>query len=248
MTNRPWQQVVERWAHVAVDYLREYFADRGGPVILAQIENAYPLPFGDQDYVNWCGELAARLGVRIPWMMAGDTAAPGTILACIGCNCYDDGFVARHRTAQSAYPLVWAEDWSWYQVWGQAPGRRSASDQAYVLALWLAAGGAYHSFYMFYGGNSFGNTQASGLPMMYTNDALLHSNTLPNEPKFSHLAALLSTIIGYAPRLLAQSAPEPQALLYWCVWHARPQRGPCWVYGLPGAWYAHGASSSCAGV
>ena len=41
-----------------VESVRDFFADRGGPIALAQVENEYN--GGDSSYVAWCGELAAN--------------------------------------------------------------------------------------------------------------------------------------------------------------------------------------------
>ena len=42
------------------------------------------------------------------------------------------------------------------------------------VAQFIAYGGSYHSYYMWYGGNNFGSFAASGVTTMYANDVILH--------------------------------------------------------------------------
>ena len=54
--------------NATVKHMRDLglFADSGGPIALAQVENELG---GGGDYVQWCGNLAAAQGLPIPWLM-----------------------------------------------------------------------------------------------------------------------------------------------------------------------------------
>ena len=64
---------------------RAYFADRGGPIVLAQVENE--LHTNQQDYVDFCGQLAEETGTKIPWEMCNGNSAAVSVchqgLACL---------------------------------------------------------------------------------------------------------------------------------------------------------------------
>ena len=64
-----------------VQQVRDFFADRGGPIVLAQVENE--LNARQQQYINWCGELAAKMDVNVRLLSAA--AMTCTLLfACAG--------------------------------------------------------------------------------------------------------------------------------------------------------------------
>ncbi len=63
-SNQPWQDYMQFFVIVIADLMKPYLARVGGPIIMAQIENEY---HGDQNYVNWCGDLAMALDLDIPW-------------------------------------------------------------------------------------------------------------------------------------------------------------------------------------
>ncbi len=65
--------------------LRPFFADRGGPIVLAQVENE--LHTSDQNYVDFCGQLTIETGVPIPWEMCNGNSANVTINSCNSGDC-----------------------------------------------------------------------------------------------------------------------------------------------------------------
>ena len=64
--NDIWKSEVGQWMKVLTDYTRDFFADRGGPIIFSQIENE--LWNGDKEYITWCGEFAESLDLHVPCM------------------------------------------------------------------------------------------------------------------------------------------------------------------------------------
>lgn len=67
----------ENWmTTVLLNVTREFryaFADRGGPIVLAQVENE--LHTNEQDYVDFCGQLVEETGTAIPWEMCNGNSA-----------------------------------------------------------------------------------------------------------------------------------------------------------------------------
>jgi hypothetical protein len=61
---------------------------------------------------------------------------------------------------------------------------------AFNVAQWMAKGGSHHNYYMYYGGNHIESWAASSITNRYGDGSNLHSDTLSNEPKRSHLAAM----------------------------------------------------------
>ena len=189
-----------------MNYVSPYLAKNGGPIILAQIENEYVQ--NDMDYVNWCGSLVSNelSSTEIPWIMCNGHSANTTIETCNSCNCLDDGWIDQHRKNFPDQPLMFTENEGGGQRWGNALGRRIASDIAYSVAEWFAAGGAYHSYYMWYGGSNYERSGSLRITTMYQDDACLHSDGTPNEPKYTQLSRLQHLIANHAEIMLSQDA------------------------------------------
>lgn len=75
--NEAWMREMKAWMQYVVEYVDEYFAKNGGPIILTQIENEYNIR--DQKYVQWCGELTKELQTGTPWVMCNGESASETI-------------------------------------------------------------------------------------------------------------------------------------------------------------------------
>ena len=134
------------------------FADAGGPIALAQVENE--LNTGDAAYVEWCGALAAAQGaLGVPWLMCNGRSADNTINTCNGGDC--QGFIEAHGQNGRVLvdqPAAWTEKWSpWYQQWSDGSGDLPAYDggnegearnQIFIVAKWFARGGSHVNWYM----------------------------------------------------------------------------------------------------
>uniref|UniRef100_K3WAE7 Beta-galactosidase n=1 Tax=Globisporangium ultimum (strain ATCC 200006 / CBS 805.95 / DAOM BR144) TaxID=431595 RepID=K3WAE7_GLOUD len=169
--NGPWKAEMERFVRKMVDIARPFMASKGGPIILAQIENEFTMD--DPEYIEWCGKLVNDLDTSIPWVMCNGKSAPNTILACNANDCID---FARNQTRdRPAEPLIWTENEGWYQKWAEEkpsnaitppPDQRSASDVSYAVARWFAVGGAAQNYYMYHGGNNYGRSASAGVTTM----------------------------------------------------------------------------------
>ena len=63
---QPYQDVCTEWMHSHIEYVRPFFAENGGPIIMTQMENELSGP-SDTPYVQWLGELATELKTGLPW-------------------------------------------------------------------------------------------------------------------------------------------------------------------------------------
>jgi hypothetical protein len=150
---------MSRWVSQVVNQTRDLFADRGGPIILGQIENE--LGSGDVEYTQWAGDLAQSLDVDIVWGMCNGETATNTVNTCNGNDCTQ--FLEKHGQNGRVLidqPAIWTENEEWYLLWGDnsvvAPDidsyfHRSAEDQAYSISRWFARGGSMMNYYMYFG-------------------------------------------------------------------------------------------------
>ena len=213
-SNDPWKSIMKEFMVNLLSHIEPYLAKNGGPVILSQIENEYHT--NDQNYVQWCGDLVSNdlSQFDLVWLMCNGYAANSTIETCNSCNCLDDGWIDQHRRTIFNQPAMFTENEGWYQSWGKALSVRSTSDIAYAVAGWFAGGGAYHSYYMWHGGNNYEHTAGSGIATMYADDVCLHSDGTPNEPKYTQLSRLQHLIANYSQILLSQDGNKT-LLPYW---------------------------------
>ena len=94
-------------------------------------------------------------------MMCGfvSLVAPDALHTGNGCP-HDQGPASAHVVvppAPGADPAWYTEDELWYDAWGLPSLARPPADVAYGVASYVATGGAMHNFYMWHGGNHYGN-------------------------------------------------------------------------------------------
>jgi hypothetical protein len=229
--NDPWKAQMRRFVLSIIDRVTPYLAKNGGPIILAQIENEYVQ--NDPAYVDWCGNLVSNelASTEILWIMCNGRSANSTIETCNSCNCFEDGWMDRHRTEHPDQPMLFTENEGWFQGWGAAMGIRETSDLAYSVGEWFAAGGGYHSYYMWHGGNNYGRSAAAGVTTKYADDVLLHADGTPNEPKYTQLGRLQHLVASHGEGILSQD-PVRTALPWWdgTKWQSGTQQ---FVYSYP---------------
>ena len=198
-----WEREMSTFVEVVANVVRPYLARRGGPVIMAQIENELHSSPSDP-YVAWCGELAQSLDLDVPWVMCNGASANGTVNTCNGNTCGTDmGYADTHAARFPGQPLGWTEDWSWFTTWGGSVTDHPPGPFSLNVAQWMAKGGAHHNYYMYYGGNHVESWGASGLTNRYGDGSNIHSDGLPNEPKKSHLARMHRALARMNDVLLA---------------------------------------------
>ena len=144
--NEIWRDAVQQWFTTVIAQTRSYFADQGGPIVLAQVENE--LNGADPRYVQWNGDMAAAFNVNVPWIMCNGEAANNTINACNGNDCA--GFIDSNGQSGRILidqPALWTENEGWFESWGDSThpeggySDRMPQDISYTVARWFARGG-----------------------------------------------------------------------------------------------------------
>lgn len=72
---QPYQDVCTSWMHNHIEYVRPFFAENGGPIIMTQVENELSGP-SDTPYVDWLGELVTELHTGLPWYATAPCVPP----------------------------------------------------------------------------------------------------------------------------------------------------------------------------
>ncbi|GAA3910871.1 beta-galactosidase [Streptomyces gulbargensis] len=153
---------VESWFRRLLPQVVERQVDRGGPVVLVQVENEYGSYGSDRGYLEWLAELLRECGVSVPLftsdgpedhMLTGGSVPGVLATANFGAGARE-GFAAlrRHRPAG---PLMCMEFWcGWFDHWGTEHAARDAGDAAAALREILECGASVN-VYMAHGGSNF---------------------------------------------------------------------------------------------
>ena len=152
--NQVWRDHVQAWVGRVIEHTRSYFADHGGPIVLAQIENE--LNGADARYVQWNGDMANAFNVNVPWLMCNGESANNTINACNGNDC--TGFIMSNGQSGRILkdqPALWTENEGWFESWGDVTypvegpfSERQPEDISYAIARWFARGGSHMNYYV----------------------------------------------------------------------------------------------------
>ncbi|WP_125132993.1 beta-galactosidase family protein [Microbacterium sp. 10M-3C3] len=211
------------------DYLRRVYdivaprqIDRGGNVILVQIENEYGAYGDDADYLRTLVEVTRAAGITVP-LTTVDQPEPAMLAAGSLPELHKTGsFGSRAadrlrtlREHQPTGPLMCSEFWDgWFDWWGGVHHTTDAAASAAELDALLAAGASVN-LYMLHGGTNFGATSGANhkgryLPVVtsYDYDAPLDEAGRPTA-KFH---AFRDVIAKYAPvpdELPAAGTPAP---------------------------------------
>jgi hypothetical protein len=216
--NEPFMREMERWVRHVCELVRPCLASRGGPIILAQIENEYVhmRKYSGEEgerYIRWARDLTKDLNVDIPWFMC--YGAPEGILETINDfnpHVFIDGTFADLLKTHPNQPAICTELWTgWIDVYGVPRHKRSAESVAYSAARFLAAGGTGINYYMWHGGTNFNREQMFLQTTSYDYDAPLDETGFPTE-KYHHLKALHEMIVAHRGFLLENDPAVPVKL------------------------------------
>ncbi len=167
--------------------------ERGGPIILMQVENEYGAYGSDPDYLDALTSLLREGGITVPLTtidqptdrMLRDGSRPGLHqTASFGSRPLER--LATLRQHQPDGPLMCAEFWDgWFDSWGQYHHVTDPDDSAADVRTILRLGGSIN-FYMFHGGTNFGFTGGANdkgvyqpLVTSYDYDAPLDESGVP---------------------------------------------------------------------
>ncbi|MFJ2502651.1 beta-galactosidase family protein [Microbacterium sp. NPDC087592] len=183
--------------------------DRGGPVVLVQIENEYGAYGADKAYLEALVAVTRDAGITVPLttvdqpvdQMLSDGSLPELHkTGSFGSRSAER--LATLRRHQPTGPLMCSEFWDgWFDWWGGVHHTTDVTAAAADLDALLAAGASVN-IYMFHGGTNFGLTNGANdkgryLPLVtsYDYDAPLDEAGTPTEKFF----AFREVIAKYAP-------------------------------------------------
>ena len=213
--------------------------DRGGPVILVQIENEYGAFGEDKRYLSALVDYTRAAGITVPLTTVDQPPdlAAGSLdglhrTASFGSHAADR--LAILRAHQPAGPLMCAEFWNgWFDNWGAHHHTTSAADAAAELDTLLAAGASVN-FYMFHGGTNFGLTSGANdkgvyqpIVTSYDYDAPLDESGQPT----AKYHAFREVIARYHPVPEPPPPPARPAPRF-----TVPLCDPAWLLDAPGNW------------
>ncbi|KAJ1977161.1 Beta-galactosidase-1-like protein [Dimargaris xerosporica] len=215
--NEPFQREMARFVHKVVDLAADYMPEKGGPIIMMQMENEYgnyEWMYGEDGhrFAQWCGEFAHSLNSTVPWIMCRQfTKVPYIIPTHNDFYCHQ--YLPKFFSDYPKFPGMWTENWpGWFQRWGEARPTRPVEDIAYAVARWFAAGGSYHAYYMWHGGTNFGRSTGPMIMTSYDYDVMLDEYGLARYPKYHHLQRLHQVLLQYQDALVDHPVPQPIAL------------------------------------
>jgi beta-galactosidase len=219
--------------------------DRGGPVILVQVENEYGA-FGDDkqylaalaDHTRACGITVPLTTVDQPGMLEAGSLDGLHSTASFGSHSTER--LATLRAHQPTGPLMCSEFWNgWFDHWGAHHHTTPAEQAAADLDALLAAGASVN-LYMFHGGTNFGLTNGANdkgvyqpLVTSYDYDAPLDEagNPTPKYHAFRDVIARYHKVPDSVP-----PPPRPAPTL------TAPLRDPVRLLDAPerwGTWQTH---------
>ncbi|MGW1881864.1 glycoside hydrolase family 35 protein [Streptomyces sp. NPDC001970] len=153
---------VTRWFHRLMKEVVPRQIDRGGPVILVQVENEYGSYGSDQVYLRRLADLLRERGVTVPLVtsdgledhMLTGGSIPGVLATANFGSRATEGFDVLRRH-QPKGPLMCMEFWcGWFDHWGAEHAVRDPREAADALREILACGASVN-VYMAHGGTSF---------------------------------------------------------------------------------------------
>ncbi|MEV4313712.1 beta-galactosidase family protein [Actinocrispum sp. NPDC049592] len=213
--------------------------DRGGPVLLVQVENEYGAFGDDKRYLATLAQYTREAGITVPLSTVDqpDMLEAGSLeglhrTASFGSRSAER--LAALRAHQPTGPLMCGEFWNgWFDHWGAHHHTTSVEESAAELDALLAAGASVN-LYMFHGGTNFGLTNGANdkgvyqpLVTSYDYDAPLDEAGHPTAKyhAYREVIARYHKVPDTVPPP-PQPAPTPAARL----------RDPVWLLDAPARW------------
>ncbi|MGD0091058.1 MAG: beta-galactosidase, partial [Planctomycetota bacterium] len=212
--NGPFKREMLKWLRVLMAQVGDLQATRGGPVILAQLENEYnnvAKRYGEdgRKYMEWVVSIASEAGLTVPLIMCEGSAA-GALETLNGFSVAER--VPEFKQHHPEMPALWTENWpGWYDVFGVAHHNRDPQELAYNVIRFFAAGGTGVNYYMWHGGTNYGRDAMYLQTTSYDFDAPLDEYGLPTT-KSEHLGKLHRVLQENAAYLLNGERRQDGAL------------------------------------
>ncbi len=212
------------------DYLRRVYEivaprqiDRGGPVVLVQIENEYGAYGADKAYLEELVRVTREAGITVPLTTVDQPTdqmlADGSLPSLHKTGSFGSRSLERLATLrehQPTGPLMCSEFWDgWFDWWGGVHHTTDVDAAASELDALLAAGASVN-IYMFHGGTNFGLTNGANdkgryLPLVtsYDYDAPLDEAGNPTA-KFHAFRDVISRYAPVPEEVPAPASPAPE--------------------------------------
>lgn len=155
---------VDRWFDELIPRIAAYQADRGGAVIMVQVENEYGSYGNDAAYLRHLADGLVQRGIEVPLftsdgptelMLAGG-AVPGLWATLNFGSAPAEAFDQLHAL-RPGEPEMCMEYWNgWFDHWGEEHRVRATQDAASVLEEMVVVRGTSVNIYMAHGGTNFG--------------------------------------------------------------------------------------------
>lgn len=222
-TNAPYLAAVQEYLDQLLPVIADLQIDRGGPVLMVQVENEYGAYGQDKQYLETLKQMIRAGGITVP-LFTCDQAADAMLTR--------GGLDGVHRTAtfgsrsmerlailrrhQPTGPLMCMEYWNgWFDAWGEDHHVTGVADTADDLAQLLESGASVN-LYMAHGGTNFGftngaNDKGNYRPTItsYDYDAPIAEDGSPTE-KFEALQRVIRTHRGLPAEPVPRRRPAPE--------------------------------------
>ena len=160
----PYLNAVKNYYSELIPKLVPYQIDRGGNIILMQIENEYGYYGNDKAYLEFLRDTMRELGITVPFVTSdGPWSEPiyksGMVDGALPTGNFGSGaewqFSQMKKFIGDDKPLMCMEFWNgWFDAWGDEHHTTSPEKAAAELDELLKRGSV--NFYMFEGGTNFG--------------------------------------------------------------------------------------------
>ena len=160
----PYLAHVKDYYNQLIPKLVPYQIDRGGNMILVQIENEYGYFGKDKKYLQFLADTMRENGITVPfvtsdgpwgWALKNGSIPDALPTANFGSKAAMQ-FGALKRKGRKNGPLMCMEFWAgWFDAWGNAEHKKSNLDQNKKDLIYMLENGNVN-FYMFHGGTNFG--------------------------------------------------------------------------------------------
>ena len=183
--------------------------DRGGPIVMVQVENEYGAYGQDKAYLKALTELTERIGVTVPLFTVDqpidDMLDHGGLPQLHKTGSFGSRVgerLDRLRKHQPTGPLMCSEFWDgWFDSWGGHHHVTDADETARNLDELLARGASVN-IYMFHGGTNFGFTNGANDKGVYAPIVTSYDYDAPLDEAGNPTAkywAMRDVIAKYAP-------------------------------------------------
>lgn len=154
------------WFKALGQQLAPLMSTRGGPILMAQVENEYGYVGNDRDYMEAIRQQMIDAGFDLPlfmsngpgptWMGRGTLPGMLSVINFTGDAAKTERAFQRSASSMEGMPRMAGEYWTgWYDRWSEPHNTRSAAEVAGSVA-WMLDHGISFNMYMFDGGTNFG--------------------------------------------------------------------------------------------